>query len=202
MGLNGTIHSIQGDGAHVIVFEGSDIPGLCIAEEVFVGVERNEIHKLKIKVTPNLIKEGCRVRVTAGNIFDVDVRTNSVISVVRGSIGVVKEVNDDGDAQIDFQLDDHEKSVLVREEDFDKLAVADNEYRVIIKAVTGMRIDLLVTLQDTIRTLKERIAAQEDLKVGQLNLVWKGRMLSDENTCRYYKIGQESELMMTISRST
>ena len=72
------------------------------------------------------------------------------------------------------------------------------QMQVFVKTLIGQTITLEVQPSDTVRTLKEKLRAKEDIPPDQQRLIYSGRQLEDEERLSYYNIQNLSTIHLVL----
>ena len=72
------------------------------------------------------------------------------------------------------------------------------QMQVFVKTLIGQTITLEVQDSDTVRMLKEKVRAKEDIPPDQQRLIYSGKQLEDEQQLSYYNIQNRSTIQLVI----
>ena len=72
------------------------------------------------------------------------------------------------------------------------------QMQVFVKTLIGQTITLEVQPSDTVRMLKEKLRAKEDIPPDQQRLIYSGRQLEDEERLSYYNIHNLSTIHLVL----
>ncbi|CAI9715710.1 4A [Octopus vulgaris] len=70
-----------------------------------------------------------------------------------------------------------------------------------VKILKGRECTVKISPSDSIQKLKELIAVQMDIPVGQQKLVYQGKNLSDEKTINSYQIPENGKVFLVTKKS-
>lgn len=72
-------------------------------------------------------------------------------------------------------------------------------FQIYIKTLTGKLTKYDVELNDTIKTIKNKINNKENIPVNNQRLVFNGKVLKDDKTISYYNIQENDIINLVIS---
>lgn len=93
-----------------------------------------------------------------------------------------------------FTLEDY--GIHLQPEPF--LHIRFNTFQLFVKTLTGQTILITCTSKDTVRMVKEEIAAQESISVDDQRLIFAGQQLLDKVHLFYYQLGPNSTVHLVV----
>ncbi|KAG8988232.1 hypothetical protein FRB90_002883, partial [Tulasnella sp. 427] len=68
------------------------------------------------------------------------------------------------------------------------MASSDSEVTISIKGPSELKLTITITLDKTVKDLKDAVASQSDVPADRQRLIYSGRVLKDEEVLSTYKI--------------